>query len=95
MLTVIGPDGTIFTLNGGTLWAPGNLNGVGVAVSSSTSDVRSAVVGQPLTFTASVINTGGSGPTPGGNRSGVSAKAYELKQLLEPFASIPCAKMSG
>jgi hypothetical protein len=64
--TVIGPDGTVFTLNGGTLWALGNLNGVGVALSSSTPDVRSAVVGQSLTFTASITNTGGSGPTPTG-----------------------------
>jgi hypothetical protein len=64
--TVIGPDGTVFTLNGGTMWALGNLNGVGVAVTSSTPDVRSAVVGQSLTFTASVTNTGGSGPTPTG-----------------------------
>lgn len=63
--TVIGPDGTVFTLNGGTLWALGNLNGVGVAVTSSTPDVRSAVVGQSLTFTASVTNAG-TGPTPTG-----------------------------
>ena len=34
--TVIGPDGTVFTLNGGTLWALGNLNGDGVAVTSSS-----------------------------------------------------------
>lgn len=64
--TVIGPDGTVFTLNGGTMWALGNLNGVGVAVTSSTPDVRSAVLGQSLTFTASVTNTGGSGLTPTG-----------------------------
>lgn len=64
--TVIGPDGTVFTLNGGSLWALGNLNGVGVAVNSSTPDVRSAVVGQSLTFTASVTNTGTSGLTPTG-----------------------------
>src|SRR5215831_10470314 len=63
--TVIGPDGTVFTLNGGSLWALGNLNGVGVAVTSSTPDVRSAVVGQSLTFTASVTNPG-TGPTPTG-----------------------------
>src|SRR5207249_34879 len=30
--TVIGPDGTVFTLNGGSLWALGGLNGVGVAL---------------------------------------------------------------
>lgn len=58
---VIGPDGTVFTLNGGSLWALGNLIGVGVAVTSSTPDVRSAVVGRSLTFTASITNTGTSG----------------------------------
>jgi len=58
---VIGPDGTVFTLNGSSLWALGNLNGVGVAVTSSTPDVRSAVVGRSLTFTASITNTGTSG----------------------------------
>ncbi|MGC2696349.1 MAG: Ig-like domain repeat protein, partial [Candidatus Angelobacter sp.] len=64
--TVIGPDGTVFTLNGGTMWALGSLNGVGVAVTSSTPDVRSDVVGQSLTFTATVNNTGTSGITPTG-----------------------------
>jgi uncharacterized repeat protein (TIGR01451 family) len=62
--TVIGPDGAVFTLNGGTMWALGNLNGVGVAVSSSTPDTRAVVTGQSLTFTATVSNTGTSGITP-------------------------------
>lgn len=64
--SVIGPDGTVFTLNGGTMWALGSLNGVGVAVTSSTPDARAVVVGQSLTFTASVTNTGTSGTTPTG-----------------------------
>lgn len=64
--TVIGPDGTVFTLNGGTMWALGGINGVGVAVTSSTPDARVVVVGQSLTFTASVTNTGTSGTTPTG-----------------------------
>jgi len=64
--TVIGPDGTVFTLNGGTMWALGNLNGVGVAVTSSTPDTRSVVTGQSLTFIASITNTGISGGTPTG-----------------------------
>jgi hypothetical protein len=64
--TVIGPDGTVFTLNGGHLWALGSVNGVGVAVTSSTPDVRTVVTGQPLTFTASVTDTGSSGTTPTG-----------------------------
>src|SRR6478672_11630794 len=34
--TVIGPDGTVYTLNGGTLFALGGLNGVSVRLGSST-----------------------------------------------------------
>lgn len=64
--TVIGPDGTVFTLNGGTMSAVGSLNGVGVALTSSTPDTRAVVTGQSLTFTASVTNTGTSGITPTG-----------------------------
>ncbi len=64
--TVIGPDGTVFTLNGGSLWAMGSLTGVGVAVTSSTPDVRTVVVGQSLTFTAAVTDTGTSGIIPTG-----------------------------
>jgi hypothetical protein len=64
--TVIGPDGTVFTLNGGTMWALGSLNGVGVAVTSSTPDVRAVVTGQTLTFTAAITNPGTSGITPTG-----------------------------
>ena len=64
--TVIGPDRTVFTLNGDTLFALGNLNGVGINLTSSTPDVRSVVAGQSLTFTASITNTSGSGFTPTG-----------------------------
>ena len=64
--TVIGPDGTVFTLNGGFLWALGSLNGVGVTMTSSAPDVRGTVAGQSLAFTAAVTNTGGPGPTPAG-----------------------------
>src|SRR6185295_1480811 len=59
--TVIGPDGIVYTLNGGTLFALGGLNGVSVTLSSSQPDVRSAVAGQPLTFTAVVSNPGAGG----------------------------------
>lgn len=64
--TMIGPDGTVFTLNGGTMSALGNVNGVGIALTSSTPDVRSDVTGQSLTFTVAVSNTGTSGTTPSG-----------------------------
>src|SRR5215831_15514259 len=64
--TVIGPDGTVYTLNGGSMFALGGINGVSVQLNSSTSDLRKAVLGQSLTFTAAVANTGSSGFTPAG-----------------------------
>ncbi|MFZ1217722.1 MAG: Ig-like domain-containing protein [Chthoniobacterales bacterium] len=64
--TVIGPGGIIYTLNGGTMFALGGLNGVGVTLTSSMPDVRTMVVGQSLTFTATVTNTGAGGPVPTG-----------------------------
>ena len=64
--TVIGPDGTVYTLNGGTMFAVGGITGESVTVSSSAPDLRNAVANQSLTFTAAVANTAGSGPTPTG-----------------------------
>jgi hypothetical protein len=64
--TIVGPDGTVFTLNGGLMSAAGSLNGVGVAIASSMPDVRTVVNGQSLTFSVAVTNTGNSGITPTG-----------------------------
>ena len=64
--TIIGPNGTVYTLNGGTLFALGGLTGVGVSLASSVPDARTVVVGQSLTFTATITNTGSPGPTPTG-----------------------------
>jgi hypothetical protein len=61
--TVIGPDGTIYTLNGGTFFAMGSNPAVSVTITSSTPDLRNTVVGDPITFTATVT---GSAPSPGG-----------------------------
>ena len=58
--TIIGPDGTVFTLNGGTLFALGATGGIDVTLASSNPDLRNAVVGQPLTFTATVTTGGAS-----------------------------------
>ena len=61
--TVIGPDGTVYTLNGGTLFALGNVPSINVIISSSSPDLRNTVVGSPITFTATVT---GSPATPSG-----------------------------
>jgi hypothetical protein len=63
--TVVGPDGVVYTLNGGTLFALGGLTGVAVTLSSSIPDDRVVVAGQSLTFSASVANPS-PGPTPTG-----------------------------
>lgn len=55
--TVIGPDGTVYTLNGGTLFALGSVPGVDVTITSSSPDLRNTVVGSPITFTATVTGT--------------------------------------
>ncbi len=64
--SLIGPDGQVFTLNGGTMSAIGSVSGVGIALTSSMADVRNVVTGQSLTFTAAITNTGISGLTPTG-----------------------------
>ena len=64
--TVIGPDGTVFTENGGTLFALGSVNGVGIRLASSRPDVQSGVAGASITFTATIANpdsTTGARPT--------------------------------
>lgn len=63
---VVGPDGTVFTLNGGTLFAIGGLTNVAVSVHSSSPDLESVVAGQSTSFTAVVTNLDGAGPVPTG-----------------------------
>ena len=59
--TGIGPDGTVYTLNGGTIFALGNTAEVKVSIASSSPDLRTNVVGSNITFTATV--TGATTPT--------------------------------
>ncbi len=59
--TVIGPDGTVFTLNGGSLFALGSRPNLQVTIASSSPDLRETVAGTAITFTATV--TGSPAPT--------------------------------
>jgi hypothetical protein len=56
--TIVGPDGTVFTLNGGTLFAVGASGSIRLALTSSKPDARDVVPGEPLTFTATVSRAG-------------------------------------
>jgi hypothetical protein len=57
--TIIGPDGTVFTLNGSTLFAVGRGDGGAVlTLDSSRADVRAAAQGDTVTFTARLSGAG-------------------------------------
>ena len=62
---VIGPDGVVYALNGGTLFALGWSSGVRVSLVSSNPDDRLAVVGESLTFIATVVDASPGPPPPG------------------------------
>jgi hypothetical protein len=64
--TAIGPDGTVYTLNGTKLFALGSLTNETMTVYSSDPDLRGFVAGQPVTFTAVVTNLDAAGPVPTG-----------------------------
>jgi Bacterial Ig-like domain (group 3) len=81
--TIVGPDGTVFTLNGGGFSAVGAVNGVGIALTSSMPDVRNTVAGQSLTFSVSVTNTGTSGITPTGTVNLQDTVYYVVSGTLE------------
>ena len=55
--SVIGPDGTVYTLNGGNAFALGSAPDVEVTIASSSPDLRNTVVGNSITFTASVTSS--------------------------------------
>ena len=58
--TIVGPDGTVFTLNGGTLFAVGAMaGGPTLRLESSRPDLRTAVPGDSVTFTARVTGATG------------------------------------
>jgi len=55
--SVIGPDGTVYTLNGGNAFALGSAPDVEVTIASSSPDLRNTVVGNSITFTAAVTSS--------------------------------------
>ena len=58
--TIIGPDGTVFTLNGGTLFAVGALpNTPTLRLESTRPDLRASGAGDAVTFTAHISGAGG------------------------------------
>ena len=93
--TIIGPDGTVYTLNGGTLFAIGNINGVDVALTSSVPDSRSVVAGRSLTFTAAVTNTGASGLTPSGTITFRDLTYQDLTPITTTLASNVALNSNG
>jgi hypothetical protein len=52
--TTMGPDGTVYTLNGGYLFAVGSVPTRFITLSSSAPDLRTTVRGNAITFTAHV-----------------------------------------
>lgn len=67
--TVVGPDGTVYTLNGGSLFALGEPTNFVMKVFSSAPDVRYSLAGDAITFTAVVTNLAPLGPSPTGTVS--------------------------
>lgn len=57
--TIIGPDGTLYTLNGGYVYAVGGYDNVGVKLVSSKPSPHDVVNGESVTFTATVTGAGG------------------------------------
>ncbi len=85
--TIVGPTGIVYTLNGGTLFALGGYDGVGVALVSSVPDLRTVVAGQPLTFTATITNTGPTGGVPTGTVTFQDLTYNDLTPVTTTLAS--------
>ena len=84
---LIGPDGTVYTLNGGTLFALGPLAGVNVGLVTSAPDIRTFVAGSAVTFTATVSNPGSPAPTPSGTVTFVDFTYQDLTPITTTLAA--------
>ena len=87
--TVIGPEGIVYTLNGGTLFALGALTGVDITVTSSVPDVRPVVVGDTLTFTAIITNTGPTGGVPTGSVTFKDFTYQDVTPVTTTLGTVP------
>ena len=67
--TLLGPDGTVYTLVNDSLFACGALSNGTISVSSSQPDLRHTVAGQAVTFTATVNGLDPSAAAPTGSVS--------------------------
>jgi hypothetical protein len=85
--TVLGPDGTIYTLNGGTLFGLGSETNLAMRLDSSSPDLRSLVAGDPVTFTATVTNRDPAAPMPTGSVTFLSTTFSNLVELTNVFAA--------
>jgi len=86
---VLGPDGTAYTINGGNLFALGNVSGNAVSVTSTVPDLRNAVAGQPLTFIAQVSGAATQGVAPSGSVSFHDVSFEGATPLSIPLDTVP------
>jgi hypothetical protein len=82
--TCIGPDGAVYTINGGTLYALGQPSNLDLTISSSAPDLTTVVAQQPITFTATVTNVNPTDPTPTGT---VTFQDLSLPSVTNTLAS--------
>jgi len=65
--TVIGPDGTVYTIHDRKLFALGSYTNISMNLYSSAPDLRAVVATQAVTFTAVITNLNSSDPIPTGS----------------------------
>lgn len=85
--TVLAPDGTIYTLNGGTLFALGSETNVSMRLDSSSADSRFLLAGAPVTFTATLENRDTNGPVPSGTVTFLASTFDGLVSITNTIAA--------
>ena len=83
--TTIAPDGTVYTLNGGTLFAIGAEANLNLTLDSSAPDLRYTVAGDAVTFTATLTGFGPNPPT------GTITFTGETRDGLNPVTTVLAA----